>query len=223
MIVRRTLVLALVASASACTSFSTVRSAVVPPGPNLLVQASVASPPGDAAAWFWNYDCAQNCDRIIPSADILLSYGNVDSSKSNYALGVGVNGLFPYIDGYLQLRSGRSPLGIGGRLGLPATSWTEHQLYMRVDRQLSEHTTLLWNPGIMYHTGNSPNGENPGRFLGFVQGVGLTFGDADITPSVALVLGRTERSNYGVQVGPRWQAFATGAVSFSLHPNHPKP
>jgi hypothetical protein len=192
---------------------------VVAPGPAALVQASVASPPGDEAAWFWSYDCTEKCDRVLPSTDILITYGKVDSSRSNYALGVGLNGIYPYVDGYLQLKSGALPLGIGGRLGIPLMSWTEHQVYARVDLRLPGRTTLLWNPGVLYHTGNSPDGSDPGRFIGLVQGVGLNFSGAAITPSAALVLGRAERSSNGVPIGPRWRAFATAAVSLSLHAN----
>ena len=212
---------ALVACAGACTSFATVRSAEVRPGAALTVQASVASPPGDEAAWFWSADCAQNCNRTIPSADVVLAHGWSRRDARAFTLGAGVNGTHPYAEGYLQLgASARRPFGVGARVGLPVQRWTEHQLYGRLDLPLGTRTRLLWNPAVFYHTGNSPNGENPGTFVGLVQGLGLRLGagSAAVTPSVAAVWGRAEHRSGDQRYGPASRLFGTAALSVTLQP-----
>lgn len=210
-----------IAGAAACTSFATVRSAEVPAGPSLTVQASVASPPGDEAAWFWGLDCARDCDRSIPGGDVVLAYGRTPRAGRAFTLGVGISGwLYPYAEGYLQLGgSARLPVGVGARLGLPAQSWTEHQVYGRVDVPLGDRMRLLWNPSAFYHVGKSPNGQNPGRFTGHVQGLGLQLGTgtAVVTPSVAVVSGRAERESYGQRYGPESRVFGTAALGVTLH------
>lgn len=221
-VARRSAIVALCASAAGCTSFATVRSAEVSPGPSAVVQGSLASPPGDAAGWFWSLDCAQDCNHPIPGGDASFAYGHAGASRP-FTLGVGLNGVYPYLEGYVQLsRSERYPAGVGARVGIPMLSWHQHQLYARVDVPVARDVTVLWNPGIVYHTGNSPNGENPGRFLGLVQAVGVQAGSGPIrlVPSAGVVWGRASRESYGEAIGPESRFFGFGAVSlqFSRRP-----
>ena len=208
---------ALVLVSAACTTFSTIRSAEVRPGPGLTVQAAMAWSPGDAAGWFWSLECESHCDHAIAGMDFALAFGSAGALP--LALGFGLNGTNPYLDGYLQLSTSRKlPFGVGARLGLPFESWTEHQVYGRLDVPLGRGMRLLWNPGVFYHTGTSPNGQNPGSFLGLVQGVGMEMGDdgMTITPGLTLVLGRAERNSYGDQIGPEQRPFLSTSVAIAF-------
>jgi hypothetical protein len=205
---------------SACTSFATVRSAEVLPGRSVAIQASISTPPGDVPGWFWSYECTQLCDHPIVGGDAGISYGWPRGGGAGaFALGVGLSGVFPYVDGYAQLGAGRQPFGIGARLGLPATSWREHQVYGRYDVRLSESARLLLNPAVFLHEGRSPNGASPGSFLAFVQGVGLLLeGErASFTPAVALVAGRAKRNSYGQQYGPVRSVFGAASIGVTFH------
>jgi hypothetical protein len=208
------------AALTACTSFSTVRSAEVRPGPSVSVQASIASRPGDDAAWFWSYDCALQCDHSIPATDLMYEQGWRPSRGLAYTLGVGLSGVHPYAEAYVQFASARRlPIGLGARLGNPFATWTEHQIYGRVDLPITSRQRLLLNPALFYHAGNSPNGENPGSFLGFVQGVGVEFdlGAVSVRPAAAVVWGRAERTSYGQRYGPTTKAFGTASLALSVH------
>jgi hypothetical protein len=184
-----------------------------------MFQASASTPPGDVTAWFWSFDCAVNCDRVVVGGDVGLTYGWPSAGKAGAALGVGVNGTHPYVDGYLQLGAGRNPFGVGARIGPPVTSWREHQLYGRFDVRLSENTRLLLNPALFIHEGRAPNGASPGSFVGFVQGVGLLMAGSRVswTPAIALVAGRAQRKSYGQKYGPERSVFGAASLSVTLH------
>lgn len=206
---------------SGCTAFSTVRSAEIYPGTSAHVQVGMASPPGEDAYWFWSLDCS-GCNDPIPSFDVGLAHGVTGREGGRpYEVSVGLNGLSPYVGGYLQLgKDERSAYGVGGRLGIPfVISWSTSQVYGRYDRILAPGRRLLLNPGIMLHAGNSPNGENPGHFLGLVQGVGLELEGARVsfTPSASVVVARGERNSYGMFGGPFTTAFGTASVAVTFH------
>jgi len=206
--------------ASACTSFATVRSAEVHPGPSTALHVSVSTPPGDVAGWFWSFECVQACDHQVIGGDLGLTYGFApDGGGRPIAIGVGTNGTFPYLDAYVQLGAGRRPFGMGARIGLPATSWSEHQLYARYDVPLGGTTRLLLNPAVFLHEGRAPNGESPGSFIGFVQGVGLLLeGERmSLTPALALVAGRAQRNSYGQPYGPVGSVFGTASLGVTFH------
>ena len=208
---------AVVAASAACTSFSTVRSAEIYPGPSLGVQASASLPPGDDAGWFWSFDCASNCDHPIVGGDAGVTYG-WPGARAGFALGVGTAGTHPYIDAYAQLGTGRSPFGIGARLG-PFGNWREHQVYGRYDVRFGDRSRLLLNPALFIHEGESPNGENPGTFVGFVQGVGVLFEGRKVswTPAVALVAGRSQRTSSGQKFGPTRSVFGAASLGMTVH------
>ena len=219
----RTLGLCL-AAVTGCTSFSTVRSAEVRPGRTMSVQASIAAPPGDDAAWFWSYDCAQGCDHAIPAVELSYEHGWQRSRGVGYSVGVGLSGVYAFAEAYVQLGSSRGrPVGVGARVGNPFVSWRQHQVYGRVDVPLAPGRRLLLNPGLFYHSGRSPNGENPGSFLGLVQGVGIEFdyGAMSIRPAAAIVWGRAERTSFGQRYGPTTRAFGTASLGVSLHGARP--
>jgi hypothetical protein len=188
---------------------------------------SASTRPGDVAGWFWSYDCAQACDHPVVGGDAGLTYGwlrHTDGRGAGaFALGVGLSGAYPYADGYLQLGAGRRTFGIGARLGLPLTSWREHQLYGRYDVRLGGATRLLLNPALFLHEGRAPNGESPGSFLAFVQGVGLLLEGERVswTPAVALVAGRAQRNSYGQQYGPVRALFGAASLGVTLHGSRP--
>ena len=215
--VRLALVATAVAASGACTSFSTVRSAEVYAGPSVGVQASASTPPGDDAGWFWSYDCATNCSHPVVGGDLGVTYGWIGAQRG-FALAIGTAGMHPYIDAYAQLGAGRSPWGVGGRLGVFG-NWREHQVYGRYDVRLGNRSRLLLNPALFIHEGASPNGENPGKFVGFVQGVGVLFEGRNVswTPAISLVSGRADRTSYGEKIGPTTSVFGAASLGLTLH------
>lgn len=205
-----------------CTSFGTVRSAEVVPGPSIMLQASASAPPGDEAAWFWSGDCASECNHSIVSADLGITFGHRPETGKAFSLGAGVSGiLYPYVDGYVELGNRDHPYGLGARVGIPVTGWSEHQLYGRYDIKLDRGGRILVNPALFLHTGNSPNGENPGYFLGWVQGVGyLIQGEGvSLIPAVSLVVGGGRRQSYSEPSESFRAVFGTVSLSIVLHGN----
>lgn len=199
---------------SSCTSFSTVRSAVVTPGAATTFQLAVAQPPGDDAAWFWSIYCANDCDRAIPAWDVAVAIGHATTSRRPYTIGGGLNGPLPYVEGYVQLdTSYRRPSGVGLRLSAPIAGVTEFQLYGRLDKPFGEGSRFLWNPGIMYH--GDASGLTSGHFIGLVQGFGLekASGSRVFIPSISLVWGRSVRETNSFVLGKSSTVFATIAMS----------
>jgi hypothetical protein len=226
-VVKAAILAIVVPLASSCTSFATVRSAEVFPGPSFAVQGSMSTPPGDIPGWFWSLYCTQACDHPIVGGDAGVTYGwQGDGRSRSFALGAGLNGVHPYVDGYLQLNSGRRPFGIGLRVGPPVTNWREHQLYARYDVKLNKSTRLLLNPALFVHEGRAPNGASPGSFIGFVQGAGLLFEGnyMSVTPALALVAGRAYRNSYGERYGPVGTVFGAASLGVTFHrPRPPEP
>lgn len=211
---------ALPVALAACASFATVRSADVYTGPSLTVQASATTRPGDVAGWFWAFDCEEACNYPTIGGDLGATYGwQLARGPRAVALGAGISGESPYVDGYAQLTDGRRPFGVGARVGLPVTSWRDHQAYARYDIPLGQSTRLLLNPELFLHQGRAPNGASPGRFVGFVQGVGVQFEGEHVswTPAVALVAGSAQYNSYGTQYGPARSLFATASLGMTLH------
>jgi hypothetical protein len=205
-------------TASACTSFATVRSAEVHPGPSLTLQGSISTPPGDEPAWFWSFECASECNRVIGGFDAAVAFGRTE--RTPFTVGGGVSGLlYPYVEGYVQIGRGANPYGVGTRLGLPVTGWTEHQLYGRYDVRLGNGQRLLLNPALFYHAGNTPNGDNPGHFVALVQGVGLLLeGErTSVVPALSVVAGRGEREGDGREISPFTSVFAAASISITWH------
>lgn len=204
-----------------CTSFGSVRSAEVEHGGSWAFQVSASSPPGDDAGWFWSFDCEANCNHAVASYD--FSYMHGTTGRVPFEVGGGLNGTHLYLQGFFQLGSGsagRGPWGVGGRVGMPLTGWNEHQLFGRFDVNLGENTRLLLSPMLYYYGGNSPNGANPGSFVGFVQGLGLErrTGRVSVFPALSVVGGHTERRSYGESVASSWTAFATASLNIVVHP-----
>jgi hypothetical protein len=169
----------------------------VRPGFSALVQASATTPPGDDAAWFWSDDCSVDCDHLVAAADLGITWGAVPERGAAYALTAGLSGVYPYVDGYVQLgRGSRMPFGLGARVGVPVDSWNEYAVYGRVDRRLGARRRLLLNSAVFVHTGHSPNGANPGSFVAFVQGVGVLFEGtaASCAPGLAVIAGGGRRN-----------------------------
>jgi hypothetical protein len=202
-----------------CATFTAVRSAEVSRGPAVTIQGSASTTVGDEAGWFYGYDCASSCDRPVAGVDLGFAQG-IGGDVARTAIGFGVSGVFPYVEVYRQLGfSGRAPFGIGGRLGIPFTSWAEHRLYGRVDLVTSgAGSRFMWNPGLVVTAGQSPNGENTGTLLGVANGFGLEVGQGRVVfaPSLSVVTARASHRSYGQQHGPGYSTFATAAMSVTF-------
>jgi len=203
-----------------CTSFANVRSAEPNLGSSVSMQFSWSAPPGDVASWFWSFDCADRCNHPIMAADLGVTRGwRVNNGPRAVALGAGISGVNPYVDGYVKLVGGPRPFGVGARLGLPAFGWQENQVYARYDIPVNRDTRVLLNPGLFIHDGASPNGASTGSFLGYVQGVGLQF-DGEYgswTPALAVVSGHAHHAGYGRDDGPASRVFVTASVGLTVH------
>jgi hypothetical protein len=108
---------------------------------------------------------------------------------------------------------------VGARLGFPLASWSLHQLHGRLDLPLGRSARVRFNPGLALLTGNSPNGANPGTMTALTGGHGLQMGVGSLVliPSVTGVLARSERTSYGVQIGPETTAFLSFAMALAFH------
>lgn len=205
-----------------CTSFGAVRPAEVTSGPSVTGRMSLAAPPGDDAAWFWSFDCAQNCNRPILGYELDYTHGFVPETDGRaYELGVGISGMHPFVHGYVQLREGERPYGVGARVGVPFAGWHQHQVYGRYDLMLTGQNRLILNPALFLHTGNSPNGENSGTFLAFVPTVGLEIprGYVSLLPTASLVTGWTDRESYNQSVGSAVRStFPTFSIGIMVRP-----
>ena len=184
---------------SGCASFSSGRSAQVDRGLSCHIKAGATIPPSRETWWFWDIgsDCPLCYSKSIPIAEVGLHYGfKLSETSRPFSIGLLVGGDVPQAEIYAQLHEGeKEDYGIGGRLGL-LTGWYSHQLFFLYDRQLGEDLKLLINPGLFYHTGQSPNGANTGSLLFFTQSVGLAF-ESDyytFTPCVSLIAGKGKLS-----------------------------
>ena len=207
--------------AAGCSSFTAVRSAQVQPSHTLHAMASLSSPVGDQAGWFYSMDCASSCSTAVAALDLGWDYGLTNSRGTGGTLGVGLAGLTPYVEGYWQIGAGKRPFGIGGRLGIPLSSWNEHRLYARLDMPNRDGSQrFLWNPGITLHTGNSPNGQNPGSIFAITNGFGMESGSDRVrwTPSIAVVTARAGHSSYGQSQGSAWSTFAVAGIGVTYRP-----
>jgi hypothetical protein len=148
-----------------------------------------------------------------------LGSASADGARA-HELSAGFDALSPFVGAYKQLgKNERGAYGIGGRVGLPLLSWSSSQVYGRYDRILRPGQRLLVNPAVLLHWGNSPNGENPGYYVGLVQGVGLeSESDRDsFIPAVSVGVLHGEGSSYGESRGSFTTAFATASIAVVLH------
>jgi hypothetical protein len=207
------------ASLAACSTFGAVRSAEVRPGLGATLTASASAPVGDAAGWFYSLDCVERCSDQVLGVGGEVSYGwerAIGGRPTSVA--VGTSGVYPYVDGFVQLREGGAPFGAGARIGMPGPSWGEYQLYARLDVPLGRSTRLLLDPGLFMLAGSSPNGANDGSIIAFVQGAGLDFdlGGFGITPAVSLVAGHAQHSVAGRAAERGAAFFPVASIAFSV-------
>jgi hypothetical protein len=206
--------------ATSCTTFTSVRSAEVRPGPSFSAQASASSPVGDEAGWFYAYDCSSRCSMPVVGGDFSLASGFGTAGGRGTTIGIGTSGFYPYVEFYTQLdASQRRPVGVGGRLGIPLGGWMEHRIYARVDVANQDGSQrFLWNPGLVLTTGSSPNGANGGSVHGLANGVGVQLGNGGVvwTPSVSLVVARAGHESYGQPATPEWSAFMTAGMGVTF-------
>mgnify|MGYP006969358455 CR=1 FL=1 len=161
-----------------CSTFVPVRSAQVETGGRVAVVATVATPPGEDAGWFFSLDCGATCD-----------------AGWAYEVGGGLAGLFPYAEGFLQLRGGARPIGVGGRFGLSRGSWFEDVVYLAYDLAEVDGSRVYGTTSLFRHAGRSPNGQVGGSLTALGQGFGIELGP--LAPSAALVVARVGRDDYG--------------------------
>lgn len=219
---RRWILPFLVVVAQGCTTFSTVRSAEVQAGSGSHQQFSASSDVGDEAGWFYSFDCSSQCNRSVAGAEFSWDFGAVTGTNRGRTLGIGVNSIFqPFVEGYWQLgKSGNAPYGVGARVGIPLGGFSEHRLFGRVDVPFANGERLLWNPGLFYMRGSSPNGQNSGSILAMTNGLGIQVreGDWAFIPSVSLINARAGHTSYAERFGPSWSTFITAGVGVTFWP-----
>lgn len=219
---KHVVVLAIILLTTACGSFGAVRPAEVAAGPSLAARASITAPPGDAAAWFWAYDCYSGCSRPIPGYDIEYVQGVVpDGAGRPFELGVGFASGYPYASAYVQIGRETRPWGLGARVGIPSGSWNQHQLFSRADFPVGRDARLTVQPGLFLHTG-STGGSSEGRFVAAVAtaGLDLPWGYVSIVPSGSLVAGWTDRTHPSGDVSGAFTVFPAG--SLGVHVRKPR-
>lgn len=210
----RSLLPLVVAVLSGCASFAQVRSADVQPGTTIDLGMSVATPPGEAAAWFWNLDCGAVCDGMLffPNFGVRLGL-QPEGGTRPYELGFGVSGIMPYVDAYVQLADGPRPFGLGARVATMGAV-SDLTLTGRYDLALRTGTRVLFNSSAYVLHGDSPNGQTPGNFYAFIQGVGLQ-PIPDVFLSLSLVAGHTDRRSYQTRTTGN-TAFVVAGVSLPI-------
>lgn len=211
-------------ASAACTTFGAPRSAEVRPGWTTSFQATATTPVDDESGWFWSYDCASNCGHAVVAPEVAVTWSVIEPGSPPAAIGLGINGTYPFLDVYVQAGCGERPFGFGGRAGSMGT-WHELRLYGRYDIPTSSNGRLLLNPALFLLTGNSPNGANPGTFAALVQSVGFEArGDrVSAVPGASVVLGRGVRTSFGDRIGPFTTFFATLSIrlTFLRRPREP--
>jgi hypothetical protein len=205
-------------ASSACTTFGAPQSAEVRPGWAASYQTTVTTPVDDGNGWFWSFDCASQCGHVVVAPEVALTWSVIEPGSPPAAIGIGINGTYPFVDVYAQAGRDDRPYGFGGRAGTTGT-WHELRLYGRYDIPTGETGRLLWNPAFFLLTGNSPNGANPGRFAAIVQSVGIEARGERFSavPGASIVLGRGVRTSYGQRVGPFTAFFATFSIRLTFH------
>lgn len=189
------LMLAWPALLTGCTTFTSVRSAEVSSGRTVDLGITYAPPPGDAAAWFWTWECASDCNHALRGASVGIRQGFVPSDGGPaFEVEGGLSGTAPYVDGYAQLVRGRHPLGIGARLSPLPGGW-EGAPYARYDLVLGPSIRVLLNPAFFRHSVGGSRGTR-GTFTAFAPGIGVKLGDdqgSSMTLSLVYVRGRSRR------------------------------
>lgn len=167
---------ALALSLISCTGFASIRSAQVVPGNSFLVQAGASAPPGDLPGWMWSFDCADDCNHVIPGFEIGYGRGVVDSSRAwSFEGGLSLP-LTPYVEVYRQVGTRSRPRGIGIRVGAPLSDGGEPREY-RIFYRTDPRPNLTSNTHLLVAAGRSPNGENSATFIALIQSVGwLSYG-----------------------------------------------
>jgi hypothetical protein len=138
-----------------------------------------------------------------------------------FALTVGVNGTYPYADGYAQLsRQPRAAYGLGARIGIPIPAgnqlWNAYAVYARLDRPLRRRQRLVLNPGVFYHTAHAHGWATRPSFVALVQGVGLLLegNSVSLAPGLSVIAGRGQQPNYS---RPFSTVFAMASVTVTVH------
>ncbi len=178
-----------------CSTFVPVRSAQVETGGRVEVVATVATPPGEDAGWFFSLDCGATCDASGPALGVGMTVGGRTDGGWAYEVGGGLAGLFPYAEGFLQLRGGAGPIGVGGGFGLSRGAGFEDVVYRAYDLAEVDGSRVYGTTSLFRHAGRSPNGQVGGSLTALGQGFGIELGP--LAPSAALVVARVGRDDYG--------------------------
>jgi hypothetical protein len=215
---------------TACTTFGGVRSAEVRPGLSAEASISKSGKVGDVSGWFWSDECVYPCNTDVFGVGGRVTYAFPSRSGPALAFSFGVDGLYPHVEGYVQLGRGHVPFGLGARLGFGIDDMPrEHGLFARIDVPVGARTRLLLNPALFVHEdewfGGSDDGPNgaplnstTGLFVGFAQGVGLEWdaGNVSLTPALSIIRARARHGGYGEGYGPEWTTFPVASLGVSV-------
>lgn len=189
-------VVLVIVAGSACTTFVPVRPGAAQDGTSVHIRMTMATPPGDDAAWFWSFWCAHECDRAVGGVEVDAGHGTGGGQDTGWEFGGGFSGVFPYLRGHVELNGGERSVGVGGRFTLPVPNWRQDMAYVAYDLSSSDSKTEAYGTTTLFrHGGHSPNGVQRGSFWAIAQGFG--FAIDGFRPELALVIGRTRRGALG--------------------------
>jgi hypothetical protein len=214
---------------TSCTTFGTPRSAVVTSGHAVTGTASLSSPPNDDIAWLWGLYCRTDCSRPIPAVALDYTFGVAPDSGAAFEVGGGVNGVHPFLHGYVQAgRDRQRPWGAGVRIGAPFIHDRkllrhEHQAFVRMDVRRRDDRALLISPTLYFVEERSGDqrvsGRDRRRLLTVVPAVGWETSTPQrrITYGVSPVLGWLSFDDGLGTSHSRFDFFAVLSVGVTFH------
>ena len=201
---------------SGCSAFALPRSAEVRPGPSLSIAAVAATPPGDAASWFFSIYCTSGCNRAMFTPAVSFLYGTAGADGVGRAeYGFGINGVVPYIEAYRRVDGGTGrAFGFGARAGALDES-RQGQLYARIDLRRNGDRTTFLNPTWFGHFYRDQWFQAVGTAIGTEEVDGAS---SSLTLAVTPMLGWARRGRYAPEAErSAFSAFVLLSATVTMH------
>ena len=195
-----------------CPAFALPRPAQIEPGVSVTGSLIAMTPPGDAASWFWSFDCVSNCNHASVAPALFVRAG-VGEARPRGELGLGVGGTSVYVEGYGLLSDPDARAwGLGGRLSLPP-QYGASEVFARINLRESEERTLFLNPTYAVHAADGR------QFHAFFLAIGTHEEDdgGGMTLALTPAVSYTRRPDaYGAGEREAWSAFVVLSGSYSV-------